>query len=835
MKSFNTLSIVLLTIAILMFFLPEHSHYHSKSENGKDETEKEPYDDFMLQRTYPFNTFDITAYKKGLEDAAKKIPAKNLRTTNALQWTAEGPGNVGGRFNCIAVNPLNHNVMYAGSANGGVWKTNDNAQNWFPIFDSIPYLAIGAIGINPGDTAEIWVGTGDVNISGTMYTGNGLYKSNNSGRTWTYMALSDTYVISAILFNPANTAEMLVSTMGNPFNRDNNRGIYRSTNSGSTFTNVQFLNDSTGCIDLVQDPVNPSIVYAASFTRMRTEELTVYTGTENYIFKTTNFGQNWAQLAGGLPNGLTHERIGITVAKSNPDILYALYSASDGATPELYKSADAGLSWSGINLTNLDVNMYGSQGWYFGKIYCDPSNPDTIYIPGVYLQVSYDGGTTWQGATFNSAVWVHADGHYMIFHSSNEILFCTDGGLYNSLDGGFTWNDIENIPNNQFYFVREIPYAHGVYAGGVQDNGTNYGNAMAFNNYIQIYGGDGFTIQYPANQQLVYSEYQYGGIVYDDLYPSNNWQFVDKDTIEKYNWHTPYILSNFSDDTLYLAGETVQRIDIAPYGLHSTISPVLHDANSPEKVCNTSTLNQSKLDRNILYAGTADGKIWNTLNGGNSWNDVTPSGNRYYITRVMPSPNNANSVYATRSGYRQNDNTPLIYKSINNGNTWTSVSGDLPMLAVNDILIYPGNENILFIANDAGVYFTVNGGQHWERVGDNMPFVAVLDIELNYDNSTIIAGTFGRSIYTVDISSIVTSVPSVELAPVISVYPNPATNSIEVCSLIHVERFEIYSSSGSRVKSGQGNRIDISDLKPGNYFINISSGEKNLVKRFIKL
>jgi photosystem II stability/assembly factor-like uncharacterized protein len=842
MKIFNYTFVILLSSSLLMFFNTKSKVKTVRvagfgKEMKRERESRGPYEDFMLQRTYPSKTFDILAYKSALEKAASARSAKNFRSSSTpLQWTLEGPGNVGGRFNCIAVNPLNHDVMYAGSANGGVWKTNDNAINWFPVFDSIPYLAIGAITINPGDTAEIWVGTGDVNISGTMYTGNGLYKSSNSGQTWTYVALANTYVVSAIVFNPANTNEMLVSTMGNPFLKDNNRGIYRSTNGGAVFSNVQYLNDSTGCIDLVQDPVHPDILYATSFTRIRTDELSLYTGTENYIFKSVDFGQTWSQLSGGLPNGLTHERIGVAVAKSNPDVLYAFYSASDGNMPEMYKSTDAGSSWSPVSLANFQLSLYGNQGWYFGKIYCDPSNADVVYIPGVYLQVSYDSGLNWTGGTFNSPNWVHADGHYMVFNSSNEIIFCTDGGLYNTTDGGTVWNDIENIPNNQFYFVTEIPYQHGVYAGGIQDNGTNYGNASLFNSYIQIYGGDGFTVTYPANQQLVYAEYQYGGIVYDDLFPSNNWQFVDKDTVEKYSWRTPYILSHFSDDTLYLGGETVQRIESAPYGFHTTISPVLHDPNSPERVCNISTLNQSPLNRNILYAGTADGKVWNTLNAGNSWNDITPfQGARFYVTRVMPSPNDINTVYVTRSGYRQNDNTPLVFKSVNNGAAWTSISGDLPALAVNDILIYPGNENIIFIANDAGVYMTVNGGVNWERVGDNMPFVAVLDISLNFNNNRIIAGTFGRSIYSVDITPLVTNLSTVELAGMFSVYPNPVSSRLNFNPAFFVARIEIYSSKGDMVLEGKSNSIDVSMLQTGNYFIKIYSGSNETIKRFIKL
>ena len=826
--------IATLVTVILFITINSISHHPEKKINSihqVKESPDEPYEEFMLQRTYPNKVFDVKAYQSALNSAVSQN--RNKRLSQQESWTLEGPGNIGGRFNCIAVNPLNTDVMYAGSANGGVWKTNDNGNSWTPVFDLIPYQAIGAIAINPNNVNEIWVGTGDLNISGTMYLGNGVYKSLDAGLTWTYLGLADSYVVSAIIFNSANSNEVLVGTMGNSFSRNDKRGIYKTINGGLSFVQTNFVNDSTGIIDMVQHPVNPSIVYATSFTRLRTPRASLISGTEVYVYKSTDFGQTWNILNGGLPNGDVHERLGIAISASSPDILYALYSTSDLTNPQLYKSTDGGTIWTQVIIDTFEPYYYGSFGWYFGKIYVDPNDPNTLYIPGVELQYCTDGGSVWN---LRAQDPVHADGHFMYFKSSNQFIYCTDGGLYRTNDGGGTWDDIENIPNNQFYAITENKNNTGEYAGGVQDNGTMYGNSLGINNFTKFYGGDGFTVTYTNNPSLLYTETQYGNIVFDDNFPSGNFNGIDEDNSQNYNWHTPYFLSHFGEDTLYFAGQRVMRIAGAPYGSFTNISPVLNDSMSPRRVSNISTINQSKLVSSILYAGTADGNVWNTLNGGSTWNEITPfQGNSYYVTRVMPSPNNATTAYVTRSGYRDNDNTPLIFKTIDNGVNWTSITGDLPLLAVNDIEIYPGNENIIFIANDAGVYFTLNGGFHWERVGDNMPFVAVLDVHLNYNAGKIIAGTFGRSMYSIDITNLITGIVTVDTKIEASIYPNPASDFINIKTDSKFDMIRVYNSQGVLMIQSQLQSFDISGFPAGNYFVKIEQGDKKAVKRFLKL
>lgn len=806
----------------------------------KHETPEEPYEDFIFQRTYPNSTFEINTYRLALNDAVERARVeRNSSWASTIPWQLEGPGNIGGRFNCLAVDPTNSNIMYAGAANGGVWKTVDNGVTWLPMTDALPYQAIGAIAINPNDSSEIWIGTGDVNISGTMYAGNGVYKSNDAGVTWTYLGLSNTYVVSSIVFNSANTSEVLIGTMGNAFNRDGNRGMYRTINAGGSFSQTLFVNDSTGIIDMVQHPTQPSTVYATSFSRQRTETQSLLYGTEVYVYKSTDFGQTWNILAGGLPNGLIHQRLGITICESSPNTLYACYSTSDGSTyPELFKTTNGGTSWTQINVSTFDMGSYGSFGWYFGKIYVDPNNANTLYIPGVDLQYSTDGGVNW---SMRTPVWwtyeVHADGHYMHFGSSNDIIYCNDGGINRTYDGGDNWIDIENIPVNQFYAVTEDPNNVGVYAGGVQDNGTMFGNASVINNFTRIYGGDGFTVQYDPNPALVYTETQNGNIVFDDAFPSGNFVGIDMDWNQSYNWHTPYFISKHTSSTLFYGGQEVMRIDAAPYGLATSISPSLVNPLSPWRVRYITALNQSVLDSNIIYAGTGDGKVWNTLDYGNNWTDVTPfQSSSYYVTEVSPSPNNAATAYVTRSGYRANDNTPLIFKTTNNGGLWTNISGNLPALAVNDILVMPGDENIIFIANDAGVYYSVDAGVNWARLGIDMPFVAVLDIHFNYNESQLIAGTFGRSIYTIDIQTITSSGQNIIAQPevVVKVFPNPTTDFATVTASQPISSVRLFSLGGSLISTSINGRIDLANLAEGIYMAEIQMGDAIVQKRIVK-
>ena len=347
----------------------------------------------------------------------------------------------------MAIDPGNSNVMFVGNASGGVFKTTDGGNNWFPVFDQQPFLAIGAITIDPSNHETIWVGTGDLNISGYPFIGDGVYKSIDGGINWTHMGLEAQSIVSKIIVDPSNTDIIYASTMGIPFFESTDRGLYKSTDGGLTWTKKLFVSENAGVIDMVMNPANPQVIYASSWNRIRNNETSMVYGPDSHIYKTTDGGNNWTILSNGLPS-FTTCRIGLAMSVQNPDKLYAMIVDTTFFLQGVYKTTNGGAAWT--NATgNFDNGLFGGQGWYFGKIFVNPQNDNEIYLPGVDLQKSTNGGTTWSPAT--PPWWtyeVHADGHYMDFIDGNTFFYCTDGGMYKTTDNCATWTDAEDIPNN---------------------------------------------------------------------------------------------------------------------------------------------------------------------------------------------------------------------------------------------------------------------------------------------------------------------------------------------------------------------------------------------------
>ncbi|MBL7883842.1 MAG: hypothetical protein JNL69_07215, partial [Bacteroidia bacterium] len=435
----------------------------------------EPHERMMAIRSYPDNEFDFKAYQKAVLNGFDNSLSSS-RAPFSLTWNVEGPGNIGGRFNCTAVNPTNSNIIYAGAATGGVFKTTDGGLNWSPIFDNQPFLSVGCITIDPNNVNTIWVGTGDANISGTCYIGDGIYKSTDGGNTWVNMGLNDQHVFSKIIVDPTNSAIIYAATMGQPFSRDNNRGLYKSVNGGISWSAIQSINNETGIIDLVMDPSNSQILYSASYTRIRNNFESVYYGPECKIWKTINGGTSWTQLTAGLPT-VTVGRIGLTISPQNPSILYAIVTDISSNVFGIYKTINGGNTWTTIPTGGLG-NVYYGFGWYFGKIYVNPNNSNQIYVLGVDTYTTINNGASWTMATPEWWLYeVHADAHDMQFIDGNTIILCTDGGIYRTDDNCNSWIDIDNIPVNQVYHSNENPFSLEEYWCGVQDNGTSFGNA----------------------------------------------------------------------------------------------------------------------------------------------------------------------------------------------------------------------------------------------------------------------------------------------------------------------------------------------------------------------
>lgn len=811
--------------------------------NEKYESKNKPYDHFFLLRNYPDEKLDIKAYKKCINELAKH-QSLNKGIKSQPSWLLEGPGNIGGRINEIVVHPTNNNIMYAGNATGGVFKTTDGGGNWTPIFDDYPYMSIGEITFDPNNADIIYVGTGDPNISGHPFVGNGVYRSTNGGNSWTHLGLDQQGIVSKIVVDPTNSNIIYVATMGIPFERNNNRGLYKSIDGGSTWTQVLFLSDQAGIIDLVMNPNNPQVLFAAGWDRIRNNSESVTSGISTQIYKTIDGGLNWTVLTNGLPSVET-SRIGLCMSNLDPNILYAIFvNATDFSVYDIYKTINGGASWTALSATGLDYSL-GGFGWYFGQIRVNPTNNNELFVLGVDLYKSTDGGVNWfmSGPEWSTYEF-HADKHDLFYIDNNTVVCATDGGLYLSSDGGNIWNDIENIPNNQFYRVTFDPNNTGYYCGGVQDNGTNYGNNQDINNWQRIFGGDGFQPLFsPDNPDYLYVEYQNGG-----LYAFDGIDWIDftygLDGSDRRCWDMPIIMSEHNSETMFTGTYRVYKHEFAPYGTWIPISPdlTLGIDNSYHVI---TTVEESPVDANNLYAGTSDGLVSRSTDGGNTWTDVSTGLPGRYVTSVKASRNFNNTVYVACSGYKDNENIPHIHKSTNNGSTWTDISGDLPQLAINDIYIMSGyNDNVIFVATDGGVYFTENAGVNWMRVGTGMPIIPVYDIDYNPNNSRLIAGTFARSMMSINVDSVIS--PTVISQTLNSnnidliVYPTIAIDKINVefSDNSSIQKLSIYDLSGKQYKTNVSQNskeiIDISQLKAGVYIISANMDGKIYSRKFIK-
>lgn len=829
--------------AILIQTVNQKVFQKKASRKNQEENIMEPNDRMLLMRSYPDKTFDYKAYQNALLSAYQ---TNNLQQKSAasLNWVVEGPGNIGGRFNCTAIDPNNQNIIYAGAATGGVFKTIDGGNTWNPIFDTQPFISIGCITIDPNNSGTIWVGTGDANISGLCYIGDGIYKSVDGGNTWTNMGLNNQHVFSKIIVDPSNSNTIYAATMGQPFVRDNNRGLFKSINGGVSWTQIQGINNETGIIDLVIDPITPQTLYSASYTRIRNNFESVYYGPECKIWKTTNGGSSWTQLTNGLPN-YTVGRIGLTIYPSNPNILYAVITDVSSNVDGIYKTTNGGSSWSTIPTGGLG-SVYNGYGWYFGKIYVNPSNSNQIYVLGVDSYTTPDNGITWNMATPDWWLYeVHADAHDMQFINGNTIVLCTDGGIYKTIDNCANWTDIDNIPANQVYHSSENPHTTNEYCCGVQDNGTSFGNSALINNWTRVYGGDGFlSLIDPTDPTIMYAETQWGGLVYSD---DGGFSFYDCtsgiDPSDRINWDMPYLISKHDNTNLYAGTDKVYKMTGAPFGIWSAISNDLTDGvdMNRDDLHTITSISESPLVANKILVGTGDANVWLTTNDGGSWANITGTLPIRYVTSVKTSPNVLNNLYVAHSGYRDGDNIPHIHKSINNGTNWTDISGDLPQVGVNDILITQGNENLIYIATDIGVYYTLNGGTNWLRLGSNMPMMPVFDIEFNTAKNKIIAGTFARSVQTIDISTI-TGIENNLSSNNFIIYPNPAIDYITISSNQVSSKFsyEIYNLSGEKIKSevnqfSNSLKISIDDFAKGTYILVIETEKSKTIKKFVKI
>ena len=709
-----------------------------------------------------------------------------------LKFKNIGPTIMSGRVVDLAVNPENPTEFYVAYASGGLWYTNNNGTSFQPVMDTAPTLNCGSVTVN-WKTHEIWVGTGEVNASRSSYAGIGLLKSSDKGKTWQNLGLKDSHHISRVWVNPIDSNEIIVAALGHLYTRNEERGIFKTIDGGKTWKKTLFISDKTGIIDLQVVSENPKIMFAASWEKDRKAWNFSGNGKESAIYKSEDGGETW-QLISTENSGFPHDegvgRIGLAVV--NEKMIYAVLdnqnkrSNTNKEKPkdanaalfetevigcELYKSVDGGKSWSKTHDNFID-DMFYSYGYYFANIAVNSNDENQIYIGGVPLLNSNDGGKSFKMINKEN---VHADHHVTWINPNNpkHIINGNDGGVNITYDNGEHWIKCNNEAVGQFYAVQvdnQKPY--NIY-GGLQDNGVwvgpnDFEQNVAWHQegkypYQELMGGDGMQIQIDnRNSNIVYTGYQFGNYFrinretndFNKITPK-----LPKDSKEepyRFNWQTPILLSSHNQDILYLGSNFLHR-SMDKGETWKIISKDLTKGKVEGNVAfgTVTTISESQLKFGLIYVGSDDGYIHVTKDGGETWKKISNNlPENLWVSRVVASSHRLERVYATLNGYRNDDFTSYIYVSEDYGDTWKLITNGIEYSPVNVIYEDDNNENVLYVGTDASLFVSIDKGQNWFDFSENMPNVAVHDVKLQSEAKELVVGTHGRSIYKVDVSNL---------------------------------------------------------------------------------
>ena len=704
----------------------------------------------------------------------KPIPLKSDEIFGAVRARQIGPAVMSGRVIDLEAHPTNSKVFYVAAAGGGVWQTNNCGVTFNPIFDKYTQC-IGTVELDPNDPDKtIWVGTGETWTRNSVSIGNGVYKTTDGGQNWEHMGLPNSERISNIIVNPKNSNEVLVGVLGALWGDSAERGIYKTTDGGKTWKNIFYINSSTGCSELIMDPSNPDILYAAFWEFRRTAFSFNSGGLNSALYKSTDGGRSWNKIHNGFPSGKLG-RITVAVAPSNSSILYSAIEAEKPEDKGLYKSEDAGLNWKKLN-GDFELVV---RPFYFSRLVIDPKNPDIILKAGLSGYISKDGGKTFRSIDGG----VHSDFHDYIFdpNDSNKIIVGTDGGVYRSYDGGSVWEMVKGLPLSQYYHVsvdNRKPYW--VY-GGLQDNGSWVGpskkvGGIKNSDWISVGYGDGFRVYpHPSDPNTVYSEMQGAENIWRvDVAKSQAKTIkpypIDGDPKLRFNWNAALSTSVHNPDRLYVGsqfvhvsedkGETWRKLspDLTTNDpkkqLQEDSGGLSADNSGAENHCTVFTINESPLDKDIIWVGTDDGNIQVTMDGGKSWNNMTanlagvPKNTWTYF--IEPSNFDKNTAYAVFDGHTQNDMKAYVMKTTDAGKTWNSIVGSQIPVFARCIKEDPKNPNLLYLGTEWGLYVTVDGGQNWAKFENNMPAVAVHYMAIQRDENALVMATHGRGIIIID-------------------------------------------------------------------------------------
>jgi photosystem II stability/assembly factor-like uncharacterized protein len=756
---------------------------------------------------------------------------------HGLKWRSIGPTVQGGRVVDVESIPGQAYGFYVAYATGGIWKTTNNGVSFTPLSDALPTMVTGEIAVDPNLPKRLWVGSGEPNASRSSYGGMGVFVSDDEGATFRHVGLSDVDRIARIVVHPKDSQRLCVAAIGRLYSEGGRRGVFCTKDGGASWKQSLVGAGRVGAIDLVMDAKNPKVLYAAMWDHARSAWKFSESGPGSGVYKSTDGGDTWARLAGGLPQGKHVGRIGLALAASQPNVLYAsvdnwedlpaseqdlgdrplsarrlktmskeeflaqdpneieafirgsdldteldaktliariekdelkvqdLIDALNDAEAalfntdirglEIYRSDDAGTSWKRTHDRPLSEVTY-TYGYYFGQLRVAPDNADRIYVLGMPVITSADGGKTFSGMNHPD---VHVDHHawWIDHNNAQRIVNGNDGGVDVSYDGGKSWLKLDRQPVGQFYSINvdmEEPY--NVY-GGLQDNGTLKGSSRTRwelgEDWSMIGGGDGMHVAIDTRDNTVYTGYQFGN--YGRSGPDGRGEVRPREKLKepalRYNWNTPVILSTHNQDVVYFAANKLFR----SFDQGKSWTPISGDLTTSRNRGNVpyatiTSISESSRQFGLIWAGTDDGNVWVTSGGGNDWRNVSARLPDHWVSRVIASSHSLKRAYVSFNNYRNDDATAMVYVSDDLGSSWRSISSNLPAEAVNVVREDPVNGDVLYVGTDRGVYVSINRGSSWQAFDAGLPNVPVHDLVIHPRDREIVAGTHGRSVWIAD-------------------------------------------------------------------------------------
>ncbi len=710
---------------------------------------------------------------------------------NALTFRNLGPFRTAAWVTEIAVPdaPARDHLytIYAATRSGGLWKTTNSGTTWAAVSDSVGAAAVGAVAIAPSNSNIIWMGTGDQANARSSYSGKGVFKSLDAGKTWQLMGLTDSHHIARIVIHPRNPDVVYVAVIGHLFSRNEERGVFRTVDAGKTWKKVLYVNDGVGAIDLVINRKSPATVYAAMYDKDRRPWQIVESGPESAIYRTDNSGDRWQRLGGGLPTGKIG-RIGLDLYQRNPLILYALIenqNAKPGAQTgtanaisplaagiignELYRTGDGGKTWRKVT----DVNVAGGKAPYsFNQVRINPHNDQTVIVTSDSMYISRDGGKTWDTNFFRG---VFGDFRSMWWdpEDADRIVLGSDGGVNISYDGGRTGDYFPNMGIGEAYAIGvDMDDPYNVYAG-FQDHDSWKGpvnsptGRITLEHWVTVGPGDGmYNVVDPTDSRWAYNTRELNQLgrmdqrtgVRTDIRPRR----AAGQPALRYNWIAPIALSPHNAQILYAGAQVLFR-SLNRGDTWEEISPDL-TTNDAAKTglnvpyCTITSISESPLKAGVLWIGTDDGKVQLTQNHGGAWTDITPAlvaagapADRW-VSRVFASPHDVGTAFVSKSGFRNDDFRPFLYRTTDAGKTWTSITSNLPDAPINVVVQDRKNRQLLIAGTDLGVFVSFDGGGRWWAFKANLPTVPVHDLTIHPRENDLVLATYGRAIWAGDIT-----------------------------------------------------------------------------------